>query len=172
MLRLYIFLLLSCVVIKIDAQTYVYSNADDGFVNIRALPSANSNIVSVLYNGKEGAFLLDSNNKYWYRVNKGGVIGYANKRYVKLLDNLGTSTPKTIQHKAKTATVKDKFDRLNPGMTMQQCLDICGNPNDISTRRSYGGENQSWFYYEQRNGKKSHNSLHFKDGILTAIHTY
>lgn len=172
MIRLILFILLSSITIKINAQTYVYSNADDGFLNIRALPTAKANIVGVLYNGKEGAELLDSSNKYWYKVNKDGIIGYVNKRYAKLV---GTKeAPKTSQTitKVKTGTIKERFDKLVPGMTMQQCLDICGNPDDKSIRRYSSGENQSWFYYERRNGKRILNSLHFRDGKLSSIFTY
>ena len=54
-------ILLTTIAFFVQAQTtYVYSNADDGFLNIRMKPSASSEIVGVLYNGKEGAKFFGS----------------------------------------------------------------------------------------------------------------
>ena len=72
MMKVFVSLLLLCMSIivfpfrMIGQEVYVYSNADDGLLNVREKPSASSDIVAVMYNGKTGAILLDKSNKYWY----------------------------------------------------------------------------------------------------------
>ena len=59
-----ILLIMSCM--GVVAQTkWVYSDAYDGFVNVRKGPSSKADIIEVMYNGKEGAKLLAVHNKWW-----------------------------------------------------------------------------------------------------------
>ena len=55
--------------------TYVYSNSYDGYLNVRAQPSAKSRILGRLPNGPEGAELLWDEGK-WTKVRVDGVEGY------------------------------------------------------------------------------------------------
>ena len=105
--------------IDMKSQSFVvYSNADDGFVNIRKEPNAKADILSALYNGKEGANLLEGGNKYWYKVEKDGVIGYVNKRFVKL--------KKSTNSQPTTQDINRELDKLDRGMTMDECRRILG----------------------------------------------
>lgn len=115
MLRIALSLLLFCLASITYAQTYVYSNADDGFVNIRQEASAQSSVIDVLYNGKQGAILLDSSNKYWYKVNKDGKIGYVNKRYSKLVKSKETTERKRVPS-------PNNYGELIFYMTKDECL--------------------------------------------------
>ena len=82
MKQLIITVMLALVAVAGQAQeVYVYSNADDGFLNIRGKPNASSDVVAVTYNGKSGAQLLGQCNKFWYKVSNYGIIGFVNKRY-------------------------------------------------------------------------------------------
>ena len=53
----------------------VYSNASDGFTNIRQSPESNAPIVGVLRNGPEGAILLGTVGE-WKHINCNGIEGY------------------------------------------------------------------------------------------------
>ncbi len=59
----------------------VYSNAYDGFVNIRQAPQSNAPIVGMLRNGPEGAILLDTEGE-WKKINCNGIVGYVFGKYV------------------------------------------------------------------------------------------
>ena len=149
-------ILLALVAFTTKAQTvYVYSNADDGFLNIRMKPSASSDIVGVLYNGKEGAKLLDKSNKYWYKVSKDGVVGYVNKRFAKL--TLAT-TPSNPRQEQKPA---NNFEKLQVGMTPEECKSICGEPDKIS-KQVYSNRVVEFWDYKNPKG-----TLHFINGLLS-----
>ena len=128
--------------IDMKSQSFiVYSNADDGFVNIRKEPNAKADILSALYNGKEGANLLEGGNKYWYKVEKDGVIGYVNKRFVKL--------KKSTNSQPTTQDINRELDKLDRGMTMDECRRILGEPDDKSKRSTEGHIFEQWFYYNK-----------------------
>lgn len=59
----------------------VYSNAYDGFVNIRQSPNGKSPILGVLRNGPDGAVLIGTEGE-WKEVNCHGVVGYVSGKYV------------------------------------------------------------------------------------------
>lgn len=61
--------------------TKVYSNARDGFVNIRQTPNINAQIVGELRNGPEGAVLLGSEGE-WVKIDCNGIVGYVYEKYV------------------------------------------------------------------------------------------
>jgi hypothetical protein len=134
--------------------TYVYSNADDGFLNIRMKPSASSEIVGVLYNGKEGAKLLDKSNKYWYRVSKDGIVGYVNKRYAKLNSVMVPADRRQEQQPV------NGFEKLQVGMSTEECKRICGKPDKIN-KQVYS--NRIVEFWEYKNPKCV---LHFRNGFL------
>ena len=147
--------LLALVTFIAQAQTtYVYSNAHDGFLNIRMKPSASSKIVGVLYNGKEGAKLLDKSNKYWYKVSKNGIVGYVNKRYAKL-----NSVTVPADCRQEQQPVND-FKKLQVGMSTEECKRICGEPNKIN-RQVYSNRIYELWYY-----KNSTCFLQFRNGFL------
>lgn len=64
-------------------EQLVYSIADDGYVNIRQFPDADSYVVGVLATNRDGAKLI-SNQGAWWKVRIGDVEGYVNSKYVKL----------------------------------------------------------------------------------------
>lgn len=66
---------------KKGASTKVYSNCYDGYLNVRAQPSSNSEIVCKMSNGPEGAELLSSEGK-WSLVRINGIVGYAWSAYL------------------------------------------------------------------------------------------
>ena len=57
------------------ASLKVYSNAHDGYVNVRAEPTTKAKILCTLPNGPEGAELLGVEGK-WTKVRINGVEGY------------------------------------------------------------------------------------------------
>lgn len=59
----------------------VYSNAYDGFVNIRQKPQGKAPILGVLRNGPEGAVLLGAEGE-WKKVDCNGIVGYVYEKYV------------------------------------------------------------------------------------------
>ena len=59
----------------------VYSNAYDGFVNIRQTPNGNAPILGVLRNGPEGAVLLGAEGA-WSKVDCNGIVGYVASKYI------------------------------------------------------------------------------------------
>ncbi len=59
----------------------VYSNAYDGFVNIRQAPESKAPILGVLRNGPEGAVLLDEEGE-WKKIDCNGIVGYVYGEYV------------------------------------------------------------------------------------------
>jgi len=133
-------------------EVYVYSNADDGFLNVREKPSASSDIIAVMYNGKTGAILLDKSNKYWYKVSYNGSIGFVNKRYAVL--------SKKSQNENKRISSGNKFDQLRIGMTIDECRLLCGEPDKIN-RQVYSNREVEFWYY-----KSPRYTLHFRNGNL------
>lgn len=63
------------------AYPKVYSNAYDGFANIRQQPDAKAQVVSILRNGPQGAALLGYEGK-WAKVVYNGVTGYIYSPYI------------------------------------------------------------------------------------------
>ena len=61
--------------------TKVYSNAYDGFVNIRQEPQSEAPILGVLRNGPEGAVLLGTEGE-WTKIDCNGIVGYVYEKYV------------------------------------------------------------------------------------------
>ena len=59
----------------------VYSNAYDGFVNIRQAPQSKAPVVGVLRNGPEGAVLLGAEGE-WKYIDCNGIKGYVYEKYV------------------------------------------------------------------------------------------
>ena len=59
----------------------VYSNAYDGFVNIRQSPSSKAPILGVLKNGPDGAILLGAEGE-WKKIDYNGIVGYVYEKYV------------------------------------------------------------------------------------------
>ena len=59
----------------------VYSNAYDGFLNIRQAPNGGARILGVLKNGPDGATLLGSEGE-WKKIDYHGLVGYVFEKYV------------------------------------------------------------------------------------------
>ncbi len=59
----------------------IYSNAYDGFVNIRQEPNSKAKVVGVLRNGPEGAVLLGTEGE-WKKIDCNGVVGYVYEQHV------------------------------------------------------------------------------------------
>lgn len=64
-------------------EELVYSIADEGYVNIRDFPNADSDVVGVLATNRDGAKLI-SNQGAWWKVRIDSVVGYVNSEYVRL----------------------------------------------------------------------------------------
>ena len=59
----------------------VYSNSNDGFVNIRQTPQSKAPILGVLRNGPEGAALLGHEGE-WVKIDCNGIVGYVYEEYI------------------------------------------------------------------------------------------
>ena len=59
----------------------VYSNAYDGFTNVRQAATTKSPVLAKLHNGYEGAEILGVEGN-WTKVNLNGVVGYVSSAYV------------------------------------------------------------------------------------------
>ena len=59
----------------------VYSNAYDGYLNVRAMPTTKSQVLGRFNNGPEGAEVLGVDGK-WTKVRVNGVEGYVSSAYV------------------------------------------------------------------------------------------
>lgn len=66
---------------SVTQEPKVYSNAYDGFVNIRQSPSSKAPILGVLKNGPDGAVLI-SREGDWTKVNYHGIEGYVSSQYI------------------------------------------------------------------------------------------
>ena len=121
------------------SQKYVYSNADDGFLNIRKEANAKSEIIGVLYNGKEGALLIDDSNSYWYKVKKDKITGFVNKRYAKLEAGSTTSV-------VKTSSLDHNLSSLQFYMTTKECEKLLGAPSKKDKYESQGNHYEHWEY--------------------------
>lgn len=65
----------------VESEGDVFSNAYDGFLNIREYPSAKSYKIGELKNGPKGATLIDYGPK-WSKISHGGVEGYVKTEYL------------------------------------------------------------------------------------------
>ncbi|MCR4857050.1 MAG: SH3 domain-containing protein [Bacteroidales bacterium] len=65
----------------VDKRPRVYSNAFDGFVNIRETPEAKAPVLGVLRNGPEGAVLMGVEGE-WTHVDCNGTVGYVLSKHV------------------------------------------------------------------------------------------
>jgi hypothetical protein len=148
LLLLLLFTIVYC--IAVSAQTkYVFSDANDGFVNVRKAPNAQADIIEVLYNGREGAKLLDETNRFWYKVEKSGVIGYVNKRYSKVSLEEDAFNELSNKNAPQTIQKKNPLDLLDMGMTQSECLKILGKPDDILKSASNNSIIEQWYYYDK-----------------------
>ncbi len=64
-------------------EQLVYSVATDGFVKIRELPNADSDVVGVLVTNRDGAKMI-SDQGAWWKVRIDSMVGYVNSQYVEL----------------------------------------------------------------------------------------
>lgn len=150
-----ILLIMSC--IGVVAQTkWVYSDAYDGFVNVRKGPSSKADIIEVMYNGKEGAKLLAVHNKWWYKVQYKGKTGYVSSVYTTLCDTTAVPLPKVSKPKKQSST---PISGLRIGMTDNECLELLGEPNKKSRHVYSDHVNEHWTY--------DNYYLIFRDGILS-----
>lgn len=76
----------------------VYSNANDGFVNIRQTPQSKAPVLGVLRNGPEGAILLGTDGE-WKKIDCNGIVGYVYEKNVQ-----DTPTEVFKETSAKTAS--------------------------------------------------------------------
>lgn len=65
----------------IGAASKVYSNAYDGYANIRQTPESGAPVVGMLCNGPEGAILLGTEGE-WKKIDCNGVVGYVYEKYI------------------------------------------------------------------------------------------
>ena len=83
-------------------QVAIVNNTGGGrFLNFRALPDYNANILGIFYNGVplyvEGAW------NGWYNVRINGQTGYVRSEYVRLIHTTGSSTVATVKTPSNTA---------------------------------------------------------------------
>ena len=64
-----------------DYSPRIYSNSNDGYVNIRQSPESTAPILGVLRNGSEGAILLGTEGE-WKKIDCNGIVGYVYEKYV------------------------------------------------------------------------------------------
>ena len=62
------------------AEDSVYSNASDGFLNVRSQPSPKGTIIGQLFTGGSGALYLGKKGN-WYEIRFNGNTGYVNSRF-------------------------------------------------------------------------------------------
>ena len=63
------------------ASIKVYSNAYDGYINIRETPTSKGTVIGVLKNGPEGALCLSQTGE-WTKIDYNGVTGYVYTKYL------------------------------------------------------------------------------------------
>ena len=63
------------------ASIKVYSNAYDGYINIRETPTSKGTVIGVLKNGPEGALCLSQTGE-WTKIDYNGVAGYVYTKYL------------------------------------------------------------------------------------------
>ena len=85
-----------------NSSKKVYSNANDGFVNIRQTPQSKAPVLGVLKNGPEGAILLGTEGD-WKKIDCNGIVGYVYERYIQ-----DTPTEVFKDTAAKTASQNTK----------------------------------------------------------------
>lgn len=61
---------------------FVYSDAKDGYTNLRKGPGTNYEIIDEMRNGNQATYISTSGN--WYKVKFYGTIGYVHKSQVKV----------------------------------------------------------------------------------------
>ena len=79
--------LMLCICGFVNAQrvfTLVYAISDDGFVNIRATPSASGKVVGQVYGMLHGLGNAEKIGQVdgWTKVKKDNVVGYARTKYL------------------------------------------------------------------------------------------
>lgn len=89
-----------------NEQSYkVYSNAYDGYINIRESPHSNAPVIGVFKNGPDGAILL-SREGDWTKIEYNGIVGYVYTKYVQDVPTVAYTGTATID---QIAGVYDNF---------------------------------------------------------------
>ena len=83
----------------------VYSNAYDGYINIRESPHSNAPVIGVFKNGPDGAILL-SREGDWTKIEYNGIVGYVYTKYVQDVPTVAYTGTATID---QIAGVYDNF---------------------------------------------------------------
>ena len=90
---------------------YVYSNSNDGNVNIRKEPSAKAEAIGILYTNGNGVRLIDDSGSWW-KVETDDGVGFVNSKYViKRHPQAGEETAITTKPIIEVITDKDSLDK-------------------------------------------------------------
>lgn len=97
--------LMLCICGFVNAQrvfTLVYAISDDGFVNIRATPSASGKVVGQVYGMLHGLGNAEKIGQVdgWTKVKKDNVVGYARTKYLECQTWCYGSSPRIVAKKA------------------------------------------------------------------------
>ena len=97
--------LMLCICGFVNAQrvfTLVYAISDDGFVNIRATPSASGKVVGQVYGMLHGLGNAEKIGQVdgWTKVKKDNVVGYARTKYLECQTWCNGGSPRIVAKKA------------------------------------------------------------------------
>lgn len=125
-------------------------------------------LFDVTFDINGGAHEIGPQNAFWVHHSADGKRMVIHTRQLsgavsdKLLEEMGAVIKQHLNgHKGIVANTPIT-NNLSIGMTMDECRNIWGNPQDINKTTTPRGKTEIWFYGNQK-------SLIFKDGILKLI---
>lgn len=125
-------------------------------------------LFDVTFDINGGAHEIGPQNAFWVHHSADGNRMVIHTRQLsgavsdKLLEEMGAVIRQHLNSKINVVAEKPTTNKLRIGMSMDECRNIWGNPQNISKNTSSNREIETWFYGTQK-------FLIFKNGILDMI---